>query len=152
MRGRVLGTCLFLGTATLLALACDDSTTTEPIVTADGGLDAVSGNDGASGGSPQIRKISWTHAVNCSPGVRSNVALAIDAIDSDTAAASLTFSGQVTGCTSESMTPADIDMAMETLSCPEAAPYQGTVTVTDAEGHSATRTFTIRVCTDGSVP
>ena len=63
--------------------------------------------------------------------------------DADTAAASLTFSGDVPNC------PGMLDGPTSTISCPNLAPYRGTVTVEDPEGNSDTASFTFGPCESG---
>ncbi len=93
--------------------------------------------------SPTITEVSWAHAQPCNAGTRSDVTITVTATDPDTAASALTYSGSVEGCTG------DITAQTSTVSCPQAAPYNGSVTVSDPDGHNASKSFQIAVCADG---
>ena len=105
------------------------------------------GSDGdPAGEAPVISEVTWTFAEGCAANEASEVVIAITATDAETAAADLEFSGSVTGCTGS------IDANPATLTCPNAATYNGTVTVTDMDGDSDMQGVTIMPCTDGSAP
>ena len=128
---------LFLGAALALGGCGDD----------DDDDDTTAMDDMGGGGTeaPVITMVEWTQADPCAPGTASDVTVTVTVTDADTDAADLTFDGSVTNCTGT------IDGATATVSCPQAAPYASTVTVTDPDGNSDTATFTIGVCEDGSV-
>jgi hypothetical protein len=137
--------------ATALALAATGCPTTAPGPDVQQQQDVPPSTDtrvaeGGGTAAPTITGVAWTHAAGCAAGVRGNVTVTVTATDTDTPANSLTFAGSAAGCMGT------ISGAMSTLSCPEAAPYPTTVTVTDPEGHSAMLAFTIPVCANGTAP
>jgi hypothetical protein len=105
-----------------------------------------SGGGGSNGGNaaPEIMDVAWAEAQGCMTGVRSDVEITVTASDSDGNDAELTYSGSVTSCTGT------INASVSTVSCPNAAPYQGTVTVSDPGGRSSSATFPVPVCASGS--
>ena len=103
-------------------------------------------DSGQSGAAPIIGQVSWTHTAPCVEDDRSDVVIEITATDEDTEAADLTYSGTVAGC------DGNVTTNPATLSCPQLAPYNGTITVTDPEGNSDAQAITIDVCVDGSAP
>jgi len=99
------------------------------------------GTGGGVGSSPTITGVSWEAASGCAQGTRSDVVVTVTATDPDTAAADLIYTGSVGGCSG----PIDADVS--TISCPNVAPYPGTVIVSDPDGHeSAAVAFTVGVC------
>jgi hypothetical protein len=112
---------------------------------ADAGIDAVR-PDAAPGESPVIAEVEWMTTPDCEMAVRTDYTITIDASDADTDTAELTYSGMVLGCTG------NIESNPATVSCPNAAPYGGSVTVRDPEGHTDVQTFQIAICTNGSAP
>ena len=110
----------------------------------DDGGDADGG--GGDGESPVISEVTWTFAQPCTANETSDVVIEITVEDADTDAGDLTFSGSLTGCTGM------INANPATISCPNAATYNGTVTATDPEGNFDMQSITVVPCTDGSVP
>jgi hypothetical protein len=95
---------------------------------------------------PEITMVEWTHVDPCVNGTASAVMITITAADPNTPVADLSFSASAIGCTGT------VTAATGMLTCPQMAPYPGTATVSDDEGHSDTQSFTIAVCVDGSAP
>jgi hypothetical protein len=93
--------------------------------------------------SPSITTVAWAHTAPCVSGTASDVVVTITAVDPNTPLQDLTYSGSVSGCTGT------ITAAVSTVNCPQALPYQATVTVADEEVHTDTLDFTIEVCVDG---
>jgi hypothetical protein len=112
----------------------------------DDGGDAPGIDAGMSGMPPVISQVAWTTPAGCTAGTASVFTVVTTVTDADTAAAMLTFSGTVAGCTGT------INAASADINCPNAAPYGGNVTVTDPEGNSDTQAISIGVCTDGMAP
>lgn len=110
----------------------------------DGTPDA--GGGGGGGTSPDLTEVSWAHAQPCTQGTAGEVTVTMTVVDDDTPQADLTFSGTIPGCSGE------VDANPATLTCPNAAPYTGTVNVTDPEGNRDFQEITIEVCVDGSAP
>jgi hypothetical protein len=110
------------------------------------GDEGSSGGSGGSGGSgdgvtPAITMVAWAAASNCTNGELSDVVVTVTATDPDTAPGDLIYSGSVGGCTGA------IDAAVSTISCPNVAPYPGTVMVSDPDGNdSVPVAFTVGVC------
>jgi hypothetical protein len=94
-----------------------------------------------SGESPIISDVTVAFDPNCVAAFSSPVLITTTAVDEDTDIGDLTYSGSVEGCTGS------IDSASASVSCPQLAPYSGSVTVTDPEGNSDTESFTFGVCT-----
>lgn len=105
-----------------------------------------SGGGGSNGGNaaPEIMDVAWAAAAGCTTNVESDVEITVTASDPDGDDAELTYSGSVTSCKRA------IDAAVSTVSCPNRAPYQGTVTVSDPDGNSRTASFPVPVCGSGS--
>jgi hypothetical protein len=95
---------------------------------------------------PEIQMVAWAHATGCVAGTISDVTITVTAADPNTPLQNLSYSGTVTGCVGE------ITAAVSTVSCPQAASYLGTVTVSDEEAHNDMLSFTIDVCVDGMAP
>jgi len=114
----------------------DDGGGDQPTVDASGG----------GGAAPAISEIAWTFSLPCTINQTSEVEVAVTVTDSDNTEGQLTFAGSVAGCGGQVTTnPA-------TLTCPNAAPYSGTITVTDPDDNSDSLGVTINPCTDGSAP
>lgn len=103
------------------------------------------GDSAGAGEAPVISSVAWTHVAPCTGGTPSDVDVTITATDADGTPEALTVSGNVSSCGA-------IDALEDTITCPQAAPYSGTVTVTDADGNADTQTFTINPCEDGTAP
>ena len=102
---------------------------------------------GGSGGSaaPTITMVAWQTTPGCEPGTGTDYTVTVTASDSDTAAGDLTYSGSVSGCQGA------LDSATSTITCPNAAPYPGTVMVTDDDANESTPVaFEIDVCETSS--
>jgi hypothetical protein len=99
----------------------------------------------SSGASPVISKVSWVHAAGCSASVPHQVTVTVDATDSDTPAGNLTYSGGWPSCTGAITGPTS------TITCPEAFPYSGSVSVKDPENHSTSKGGQIMPCVNGMV-
>jgi hypothetical protein len=81
--------------------------------------------------------VAWEATPDCTRNTGSDFIVTVTA----TGSGSLIYSGSVSGCTGA------IDAAVSTISCPNVAPYQGTVMVTDAGGNPSTAiAFDIDVC------
>ena len=115
----------------------------------DGGstIDSAGGADsgGATGEAPVISSVAWTHVAPCAAATASDVDVVITVADADTANTALVVTGNVSSCGA-------IDALDDTITCPQAAPYSGTVTVADPEGNEDTQAFTISPCVDDSAP
>lgn len=113
----------------------------------DGGDDDTPDAGGGGGGaSPDITQVSWAHAQPCNQGTPGDVTVSMTVVDDDTSQDELTFSGTVPGCSGE------VDANPAVLTCPNAAPYTGTVAVQDPEGNQDFQEITIDVCADGTAP
>ena len=67
--------------------------------------------------------------------------MTITATDPDTDVGALIYSGSVGGCIGP------IDAAVSTISCPNVAPYPGTVMVSDPDGNNSTPVaFDVGIC------
>jgi hypothetical protein len=85
--------------------------------------------------------VAWEATADCTSGVPSDYTVTVTATDPDTDAGDLIYSGSVAVCTGP------IDASVSTINCPNAAPYPGTVIVSDPDGNSSTPVaFDIRVC------
>ncbi|MFQ5703980.1 MAG: hypothetical protein ACE5HT_08155 [Gemmatimonadales bacterium] len=93
---------------------------------------------------PVISMVEWMHASGCTANTATDVTIITTVTDADTPAGNLTFTGGVSNCTGS------INAATATVNCPEAASYSGNVTVTDPENNSASKSFTMSPCQDGS--
>jgi hypothetical protein len=101
---------------------------------------AGSGGSGA-GSTPTITMVAWAAAAGCVTSQPSDVVVTITAIDADTDAGDLIYSGSVGGC------EGPINAAVSTISCPNVRPYPGTVMVSDPDGNdSIPVAFTVGVC------
>lgn len=101
---------------------------------------AGSGGSGA-GSAPTITMVAWAAAAGCVTSEFSDVVVTITAIDADTDAGDLIYSGSVGGCTGP------INAAVSTISCPNVAPYPGTVMVSDPDGNQSTPVaFSVGIC------
>ena len=127
---RILVTLVLSGTLTIVGCGSDG--------------DSGGGGTGGSGGggeSPIVTMLEWDTAADCTAGVGSAYMITVTAEDADTPSQDLSYDGSVRGCTGE------IDDVTSTVDCPNAAPYAGTVVVTDEKGNpSNTVSFTIGVC------
>lgn len=111
-----------------------------------GSDDASEGSAGSGGEAPVITMVAWAPDGACTPGTSSDFTVTVTATDADSDAMDLIYDGSVTGC------PGDIDDATSTVTCPNAAPYGGTVVVSDGDGNDSDPVnFTIRVCETSSV-
>ena len=110
------------------------------------GDDGGTGSGGSGGtDSPTITMVAWEATADCTSRVRSDFIVTVTATDPDADAGDLIYSGDVTGCE-----PA-INAAVSTISCPNLAPYAGTVTVTDPDGNrSVPVAFTVGICETAS--
>ena len=99
-----------------------------------------------SGQSPEIISVAWTQVINCQPNVRSSVNIVVTATDPDTDTNDLIYQGSVSSCTGV------IAMANDSVSCPQAGVYSGTVTVRDPQSNADTMNFQFGPCQDGQVP
>ncbi len=104
------------------------------------------GPDGGGGPTPQITRVSWTPGSGCRTAVAGPYTINVMVTDGDTNADQLTFSGSVASCTGA------INAATATINCPNAAAYQGSVTVTDPQNNTDTQTFSISPCAAGMAP
>ena len=104
------------------------------------GSDSGSGGGGSGGSGTDeatITMVAWEATADCTRNTRSDVVVTVTATGSGT----LVYSGSVFGCDNP------IDAAVSTISCPNVAPYQGSVVVTDADGNASTPVaFDIDVC------
>ncbi len=102
--------------------------------------------DADTGASPVITQVTWTTPPGCTAGTSSVFTVITTATDADTPTPMLTYSGSIPGCSGV------IDMATDSVTCPNFAPYSGTITVTDPEGHSDGQMITISPCANGMAP
>ncbi len=107
-------------------------------------IDAAPPAPDAAPGAPVILQVAWTHAGGCTPGVRSDVYVQVSVRDPDHAEAELDIEGHVEGCASL------LESTRNVISCPQAAPYDGSVRVTDPDGNAAALEFQILPCKAGS--
>ncbi len=96
------------------------------------------------GSPPRIVMVTWTQDPGCTPGVPGGVTIAIIALDPDTDAGSLTFTGSVTSC---GVITADTTVVI----CPQLAVYPSTATVRDPEGNTDTVSFAFSACQSGLI-
>ncbi len=113
------------------------------------GMNGGGGEGGAGGMSnneaPVISGVAWMPDGACSQGSASDYTVTVTASDDSTDAADLVYEGSVGGCNF------DIDAPVSTINCPNAAPYNGTVVVRDAQGlASEPLNFRIGICETGS--
>jgi hypothetical protein len=98
------------------------------------------------GAAPVITMVAWSTGPDCGQGTPSDYTVVVTATDADSDAMDLVYAGSVTACTP------DIDQATSVISCPNNAPYAGSVVVSDGDGNdSAPVAFTIGVCETSSV-
>jgi hypothetical protein len=112
----------------------------------DGEPDAGDGESDAGGGgqAPMITKVAWEPVGDCSTGTESDHEITVT-VEDDSPTDQLTFSGSVTSCTG------NLDAAVSTVTCPQAAPYNGEVTVADPDGNEDMATFTFGPCETGEM-
>ena len=97
--------------------------------------------DAGTGVPPTITMIAWETTPTCTALTDTDYTVTVTVSDPDTDPGDLTFSGSVGGCDGA------LDAATSTITCPNVAPYPGTVMVTDGDGNeSAPVAFTIGVC------
>ncbi|MCA9530640.1 MAG: hypothetical protein KC543_10930 [Myxococcales bacterium] len=75
--------------------------------------------------------------------VPSDMMVTVTATDADTAAAMLSYSGNVSSC-------ASLTGAVTTVRCPQRAQYTGRATVRDPDGNEDSVTFSFGPCQTGS--
>jgi hypothetical protein len=109
-------------------------------------LMACGGHEETGEDAPTITGVTWVHVTGCVPGTPNDITVTVTAVDPNTPVQSLSYSGSASGCTGQ------ITGATSTINCPEALPYQATVTVSDEEAHNDMMAFTIMPCADGSAP
>jgi hypothetical protein len=107
------------------------------------------GGEGGSGGmggeAPVITMVAWAPVGSCSMGTAGDYTVTVTATDADSDPMDLVYEGSVGGCTGA------IDAATSTITCPNAAPYNGSVVVEDGDGNaSAPAAFTIGICETSS--
>ena len=137
---------IVLVAALLVGSACgDDDGATDGGSRTDAGapLDSGPGTDSGGGASPVISRVEWEPQAGCSIGSDSDFMITVTVEDADTAAANLTFSGNVPNC------PGMLDGPTSTINCPNLAPYRGMVTVEDPEMNSDTASFMFGPCESG---
>lgn len=109
------------------------------------GGDAGAGGMGG-GAAPVITMVEWSTGGGCVQGTASEYTVVVTATDADSDPMDLVYAGSVTNCTG------NIDDATSVISCPNNAPYGGSVVVSDGDGNdSAPVNFTIGVCETSSV-
>jgi hypothetical protein len=112
----------------------------------DAGDDVDAAPDSAAGAAPSIDEVSWTVPLDCEVGDSGPFDITVTVSDADTPTGDLTISGSVPSCTGV------INSDSVTITCPNLAPYNGSVTVSDPEGHEDTQAITLNPCTNGSAP
>lgn len=112
----------------------------------DDGDDMGTPDSGGGGAAPELTEVSWTHAGGCAQGVAGDVTVSMTVTDDDTDAADLTYSGTISGCSGQ------VNANPATITCPNVAPYTGTVAVRDPEGNQDFQEITIDICADGTAP
>ncbi len=115
---------------------------------ATGGTGGTGGGTGGAGGgmgaAPVITNIAWETGAGCEQFTASDYTVTVTATDAEDDSTELTYAGSVTNCGA-------IDAMVSMFSCPNNAPYGGTVVVTDTDGNpSAEATFSIGVCETAS--
>ncbi|MCC6999001.1 MAG: VWA domain-containing protein [Deltaproteobacteria bacterium] len=107
---------------------------------ADGGVDAATA-------APVITRVSWSPSASCTPIFTNEYVVSTTVIDIDTALANLSYSGSVAGCTGS------INSASSTVNCGSSPGGNGSVLVTDPQGNSALKSFTLPPdCVAGMTP
>jgi len=111
-----------------------------------GGAGGDAGAGGMGGGAaPVITMVAWSTPSGCVDGNDSDYTVDVTATDADST--DLVYAGSVTNCTG------NIDDATSVISCPNNAPYAGSVVVSDGDGNdSAPFSFSIGVCETSSAP
>lgn len=112
-----------------------------------GAMGGSGGTGGMPGASPVITNIAWTSTdAGCEQfGGATDYTVTVTATDADNDETELTYTGSVSACSPS------IDGAVTTISCPNNAPYPGSVVVEDPDGNtSATASFTVGVCETSS--
>jgi len=93
-----------------------------------------------------ITMVAWAPDGACTPGTASDFTVTVTATDADSNPIDFVYAGSVTGCSGS------LDAMRSTINCPNAAPYGGSVVVTDGDKNaSAEVSFTIGVCETSSV-
>ena len=93
-----------------------------------------------------ITLVEWAPVGSCAQSTRSDYTVTVTATDADSDLMDLIYDGSVTNCSG------GIDDVTSTISCPNNAPYNGSVVVEDDDGNVSTRVnFTIRVCQTSSI-
>ncbi len=137
---------LVLGGALALSGCGSDDASEGSAGSAAGGRRTAARARAEGGEAPVITMVAWAPDGACTPGTSSDFTVTVTATDADSDAMDLIYDGSVTGC------PGDIDDATSTVTCPNAAPYGGTVVVSDGDGNDSDPVnFTIRVCETSSV-
>ena len=127
---------LFLGGALALS-GCDSDSGS--------GSAGSGGSAGGDGAAPTVTMVAWEASADCAGGQRSDVVVTVTASDPDTDAGDLIYSGSVGGC------DGPINAAVSTISCPNVAPYPGTVMVSDPDGNdSPPVVFDVGICATNS--
>lgn len=108
-----------------------------------GGTPGTGGVGGGGSTTPTITMVAWETDAVCDGATDYTVTVTVS--DSDTNPEDLVFSGSVGGCTGP------LDAAVSVISCPNVAPYPGTVMVMDDDGNQSTPVaFDIGVCETSS--
>ena len=106
-----------------------------------GGTGGTGGVGGMTGANPVITNIAWATVGACTQGTASDYTITITATDADNDPTDLMYIGDVPGCLGA------IDGAVSTITCPNVAPFPGTVVAEDPGGNtSLPARFTIGVC------
>jgi hypothetical protein len=110
--------------------------------------DAGGSGDGGGGGgqAPVISQVRWQREGACVPNDQSGYRITTTFSDPDTDNTSITVRGSVSSCS-----PNPFTGSPAVITCPNQAPYAGSVTVSDPQNNRDTATFTIEVCRDGTV-
>ena len=87
--------------------------------------------------------VAWATS-NCSQGTASEYVITVTVTDPDTDAGDLTFDGSVVGCFGQ------IDAVVSTITCPNVAPFAGTITVMDPQNNMDQVSFQIGICESSS--
>lgn len=113
-----------------------------------GGTAGSSGAGGGGGGAaPVITMVEWSTGSGCEQFTASDYTVIVRATDADSDQADLVYAGSVDNCNP------GIDAMTSVISCPNNAPYAGSVVVSDGDGNdSAPVNFSIGVCETSSAP